>query len=103
MGEFGSQGRAGSNDLCWSLYPEICELASGRLGKGVVLITAFKFAKNFFFNIFKKFYLFIYFWLRWVFIAARGLSLVVASGGYSLLQSTGARLVGFCSCGTWAQ
>ena len=26
------------------------------------------------------------FWLRWVFIAACGLSLVVASGGYSLLQ-----------------
>ena len=25
----------------------------------------------------------IYFWLRWVFVAARGLSLVVASGGYS--------------------
>ena len=45
---------------------------------------------------------FIYFWLRWVFIAAHGLSLVVASGGYSslrcvgfsfggLLQSTGSR------------
>ena len=30
-------------------------------------------------------YLFILFWLRWVFIAARGLSLVAASGGYSLL------------------
>ena len=28
--------------------------------------------------------LFIYFWLRWVFVAARGLSLVVARGGYSL-------------------
>ena len=26
-------------------------------------------------------YLFIYFWLRWVFIAAHGLSLVAASGG----------------------
>ena len=32
---------------------------------------------------------FIYFWLRWVFIAVRGLSLVVASGGYSLLQYAG--------------
>ena len=30
-------------------------------------------------------YLFIYlFWLHWVFVAARGLSLVVVSGGYSL-------------------
>ena len=59
---------------------------------------------------------FIYLWLCWVFIAACGLSLVAASGGYSslrcmgcslrwllLLQSTGSRRVGFSSCGTWAQ
>ena len=41
---------------------------------------------------FKKFiYLFIYFifWLLWVFIVARGLFLVAASGGYSSLQCTG--------------
>ena len=59
--------------------------------------------------------LFIYFWLRWVFVAARGLSLVAASESYSslrcvgfslrwllLLWSTGSRHVGFSSCGTWA-
>ena len=35
-------------------------------------------------------YLFIYyFWLCWVFVAARGLSLVAASGGYSLLRWAG--------------
>ena len=58
---------------------------------------------------------FILFWLRWVFVAACGLSLV-ASGGYSslrcagfslrwllLLQSMGSRCVGFSSCGTRAQ
>ena len=28
-------------------------------------------------------YLFIYFWLRWVFVAAHELSLVVVSGDYS--------------------
>ena len=33
-------------------------------------------------------FLFIYFWLCWVFVAARGLSLVAASGA--------------CSCGAWA-
>ena len=33
-------------------------------------------------------YLFIY-WLRWVFIAARGLSLVAAGWGYSSLRCTG--------------
>ena len=55
---------------------------------------------------------FIYFWLRWVFVAARELSLVVASRGYSLLRctglslwwplllrSTGSRRVGFSSWG----
>ena len=52
-------------------------------------------------------YLFIYFWLCWVFVSARGLSLVTASGGHSssrcaglslsrplLLQSTGSRRAG---------
>ena len=34
------------------------------------------------------FFNFIYFWLRWVFIAAHGLSLVAASGGYSSLWCT---------------
>ena len=56
--------------------------------------------------------LFIIFGLRWVFVAAGGLSLVAASGGYALLQcagfsswrllllqSTGSRCVGFSSCG----
>ena len=58
--------------------------------------------------------LFIYFWLRWVFVAAHGLSLVALSGGYSSLQcvgfslrwllllSMGSRHAGFGSCGTWA-
>ena len=67
---------------------------------------------HFFLN---KFIYLFYFWLRWVFVAARGLSLVAASGGYSLLrcagfslwwllllQSTGSRRTGFSSCGTWA-
>ena len=57
-----------------------------------------------------------YFQLRWVFVAARSLSLVVSSRGYSslpwagfslrwllLLWSMGSRYTGFSSCGTWAQ
>ena len=57
-----------------------------------------------------------YFWLHWIFVVACGLSLGVASRGYSsllctgfslqwllLLQSTGSRQVGFSSCGTQAQ
>ena len=44
-------------------------------------------------------YLFIYFWLCWVFVSVRGLSLVVASRGLSLsrpllLRSTGSRRTG---------
>ena len=35
---------------------------------------------------FKIYLLIYYFWLRWVFVAAHGLSVVVASGGYSLLR-----------------
>ena len=63
---------------------------------------------------FFKINLFIYFWLRWVFVAA--LSLVVASEGYSLLRctgfslqwllllwSTGSRHAGFISCVMQAQ
>ena len=41
-----------------------------------------------FFNI-NLFILFIYFWLRWVFIAAHRLPLVAVSRGYSLLQWAG--------------
>ena len=41
----------------------------------------------FFFN--KFIYLFIYFWLCWVFVSVRGLSLFVASGGHSSSRCTG--------------
>ena len=44
---------------------------------------------------------FIYFWLRWVFVVARGLSLVAASRGYSSLRCAGFSLRGF-SCGAQA-
>ena len=61
----------------------------------------------FFFFLILFIYLFIYFWLCWVFVSVRGLSLVVASGGHSssrcaglslsrplLLPSTGSRRAG---------
>ena len=68
--------------------------------------------KTFFFFFFFNIYLFIYFWLHWVFVAANGLSLVAVSWGFSslwctsfslrwllLLWSTGSRHAGFSSCG----
>ena len=53
--------------------------------------------------VYKFIYLLMYFWLHWVFIAVHGLSLVVASGGYSFLWSTGSRHTGFSSCSVRAQ
>ena len=88
--------------------------------RGHVTIVFVGFSMNFFFiynkaipsflNLF-----FIYFCLRWVFVAARGLSLAAESGGSSLLrcagfslwwllllQSTGSRHTCFSSCSTQA-
>ena len=51
-----------------------------------------------------------FFWLNWIFLAARRLSLVAPSKGYSLLRflgfssrSTVSRRSGFSSCSTRAQ
>ena len=67
------------------------------------------------YNTVQVFFFFFFLWLHWVFIAVHGLSLVVASGGYSslqcagfslqwllLLRSTGSRYAGFSSCGSRA-
>ena len=67
----------------------------------------------YFFFFFGFIYLFIYLWLSWVFIAARRLSLVAASRGYSLLRcmgfssrwllllrNMGSRRASFSSCGS---
>ena len=78
-----------------------CGLASLRIHEGSV----------YFFKL-----IYFYFWLCWVFVAVRGLSLVAASGGYSSLQCTGfslgwllllqsmgsRRACGLSSCGSWA-
>ena len=65
-------------------------------------------------SIYLSIYLFIY-WLCWVFVFARGLSLVAVSGGHSslwcagfllqwllLLRNTGSRHTDFSSCGSRA-
>ena len=53
-----------------------------------------------FFSFFLSF--FFFFWLHWVFFAVHGLSLVVASGGYSLLWCMGFHCSGFSCCGARA-
>ena len=103
-------------------FPDLSSLTKGRIEPGATAVkvrspnhwTAREVpTKPFFFFLNKFIYLF---WLHWVFVAVRRLSLVEVSGGYSLLrcagfslrrllllQSTGSRHVGFSSCGTWAQ
>ena len=78
--------------------------------KFLQIFFEFYFIQQFLFSFFKWelfIYLFIYFWLCWVFVSVRGLSLVAASGGHSsswcaglslsrplLLRSTGSRRAG---------
>ena len=103
---FTPQLRAGT------LEQDVSVLSSG------LAYTLFCFVFKFYFN-----FIYFYFWLCWDFVAARGLSLVAASGGYSLLRCTGFSLWwllllgvwalgtwasvvvarGLSSCGTWAQ
>ena len=88
-------------------------LSSSNQGENKLPLFSMLFSFLFFF--FRFIFNFIYFWLCWVFIASGGLSLVSASGSYSLpctdfslwwlllLQSMGSRHAGFSSCGTQAQ
>ena len=82
-----------------------CITSIKKAGSKVKIRTCSVFLFVCFLNLF--IYLFIYFWLCWVFISVRGLSLVVASGGHSssrcaglslsrplLLRSTGSRRAG---------
>ena len=46
--------------------------------------------------------LFIYFWLRWVLVAVRGLSLAVASGGTLCCSAWASHYGGFFCCGAQA-
>ena len=87
------------------LWGTICQSVTQRVGPDLFCMTCFN--SFFFFLIYLFIYLFIYFWLCWVFVSVRGLSLVAASGGHSssrcaglslsgplLLRSTGSRRAG---------
>ena len=98
------------------LLDEHLDEHSNSIGKfaGDILIHTFL-QNEAFISFFKKINLFIYFWLNWISVAARGLPLGAASVGHSslrfmglslrwflLLWSTGSRCVGFSSCGSRA-
>ena len=66
-----------------------------KASSGYYLSSFHNFLPNSFFFIFIYLFIYlfiIYFWLRWVFISVRGLSLVVASGGHSSSRCAGLSL-----------
>ena len=89
---------------------DICTQGLQAGGNPGVVVKSEMHSVSFFFFI-NLFILFIYFWLRWVFVAAHGLSLVAGSGGYSSWRCVGFLLwwllllwsTGFSNCGTRAQ
>ena len=97
--------------------PWLINLAETRRIRFSHFLNMFPHLISFFFFFLTNLFIYLFlFWLCWVFVAVRGLSLVAASGGYSmlwcagfslrwllLLQSTDSRRAGFSSCGTWAQ
>ena len=92
-----------TRDQTWAPPWKRRVLTTGLPGNSLCSVFCF-----FFLNFLGLFYLFIiYFWLCWVFVSVRGLSLVVASGGHSsswcadlslsrplLFRSTGSRRAG---------
>ena len=68
-----------------------------------VASTVFLVDPTSFFFLINLFIYLIYFWLRWVFIAVRGLSLVVASGGlHGLLIAVASLVAEYGLLGAWA-
>ena len=97
--------------LCVILSVQLCFYICPRVLSGHFFVCFLFLVQLFFVCLFFVFYLFIYlfiyFWLCWVFVSVRGLSLVAASGGHSssrcvglsllwplLLWSTGSRRTG---------
>ena len=75
----------GEGNAWWNLSPKVICPDSAR-ARDRICFTDLGPWTLYFFN---KCIYFIYFWLHWVFVAACGLSLVAASGGYSSLQCVG--------------
>ena len=101
----------------FSLSLVLSSFAMMWLGVDFFLFILFGCPGLLFFILFKNLFIYLFiFGLCWVFVAVRGLSLVVASRAYSslrcmgfslqwllLLRSMGCRRAGFSSCGVWTQ
>ena len=88
-----------------TLYLPACILLSWIILKKLINFIGF-FQRisiwSFCFLFFFKIFIYLFFWLRWVFVAARGLSLVAASRGSSSLQFMGFSFGRFSCCGAQA-
>ena len=100
--------------LKWAILKSVSCMSF--LAQSIIKSIYMKITQNIYIFFYKFILFYFYFWLCWVFVAARGLSLVAASVGYSslqcvgfslrwllLLRSTGSRCTSFSSCGTQAQ
>ena len=83
LGKAFTPTQVSSAHLCPSSFPK-----KGLFPSHSQTVGTASFPLTFFLKI-NLFILFIYFWLRWVFVAACGLSLVAESGGYSSLRCAG--------------
>ena len=104
------------SQLCLVLFLNILFFLSSQFSTSIWLVSSSPLnvflgpgisSERFFFFLIFIYLFFIYFWLCWVFVSVRGLSLVAASGGHSssrcaglslsrpfLLRSTGSRHAG---------
>ena len=81
--------------LCWQMTGRCLLWAVMQTAPLVGTWCLSKFLAQKFFFLMKAYlfiYVFIYFWLCWVFVSVRGLSLVAASGGHSSSRCTGLSL-----------
>ena len=82
--------------------PHLVSGSAGLQTQALSLLGPLSFLSFSFFFFYNLFILFHCFWLQWAFVAAHGLSLIVASEGYSQLDSTGSRVHRLSICGSWA-
>ena len=98
---FSASGSSKCRMYCWKTNPDALLFALSQRKSQLRLLFYLLLRLIFFFfflrvwlTVFKFIYLFIYyFWLCWVFVSVRGLSLVAASGGHSSLRCAGLSLL----------
>ena len=90
-------------NLCGSLFPGSFFCYNGLFIYSFMHTTLSFFTYLFIYlSIYLSIYLFIYFWLCWVFVAARGLSVIAASGATLHCGAQASPHGGLSCCRAWA-